>query len=49
MLTIAEKLAFTNAKAVRVCSKAGLLSNPESTNWGFCINLQENCFGKGKS
>jgi len=49
MLTIAEKVGFMKARAVKVCAKAGITSSPGPKNLVFHVNLQENCLGKEKS
>ena len=41
MLRIAEKLEFLKQPAVKVCTKAGIGSSPESKNPGFRVNLQK--------
>jgi hypothetical protein len=49
MLTIAEKPEFMKAKTVKVCTKTVILSIPWFKSLVFRVNLQENCFGRGKS
>jgi hypothetical protein len=49
MRKIAEKLEFMNARAVKVCTRTGILSSQGSKNLVFHQKLQRNCLKKGKS
>jgi len=49
MLTIAEKVRFMKARAVKVCTKTVTGRGPEHKNLVFRINLQESCLRKGNS
>jgi len=41
MLTIAEKLGFVKAEAVKVCTRTGILSSQEFSIWSFVKNCEE--------
>jgi hypothetical protein len=49
MLTIAEELGFVNARAVKVCTRTGILSSQEFKIWSFVKNCEETASEKGKS
>jgi len=49
MFGFTEKLEVVKMRAVKVCTKTGILSSLASKNLLFCQKIQRNVLSKGKS